>query len=103
MVRIPEQCMRVSDCFSSSEYSRLRQRVADAGFAHDIEWAETVGPPENAVDFALEAAFVICNSGMRWTVAIGIYGRVRGALTQGKSARTAFRHKGKSYFFYIAQ
>lgn len=62
----------------------------------DIEWAESLGPPRSADDFALTIVFVICNSGMRYTVARGIYDRVRDALYAGKSASTAFGHAGKT-------
>jgi len=64
--------------------------------AHDdIEWANNCRPPKHAVDFAQEAIFVICNSGMKNTVARGIYNRVRAALLNGHSSATVFGHKGK--------
>jgi hypothetical protein len=40
--------------------------------------------------------FVICNSGMKHTVARGVYNRVISALQGGESARTAFNHIGKA-------
>ncbi|TIR86905.1 MAG: hypothetical protein E5X04_00440, partial [Mesorhizobium sp.] len=55
-----------------------------------------MGEPEDASDFASEAIFVICNSGMKNTVARGIYKRVMEAIDRGDSASTAFRHTGKA-------
>jgi hypothetical protein len=52
--------------------------------------------PRDRDEFAREAIFVICNSGMRFTVAEGIFRRVVAALNIGKSAHTAFGHKGKA-------
>jgi hypothetical protein len=75
----------------------LVQRLRAAGYADDdIAWAESLTEPTNATDFALEIIFVICNSGMRFTVARGIYDRVRFALLHGGSATTAFGHAGKA-------
>lgn len=62
----------------------------------DIEWSAGCGAPDNAEDFALEAIFVICNSGMKNTVARGIFDRVAPALQAGRSASTVFRHAGKA-------
>ncbi|TIN82184.1 hypothetical protein [Mesorhizobium sp.] len=62
----------------------------------DIAWSENLGEPEDASDFASEAIFVICNSGMKNTVARGIYKRVMEAIDRGDSASTAFRHTGKA-------
>lgn len=71
--------------------------VARGGwFVADVEWSEGCGPPADAEDFASEAVFVICNSGMKNTVARGIFERVMVALRSGRSARAAFGHPGKS-------
>lgn len=61
----------------------------------DIKWAEELAPPTDAEDFALEIIFVICNSGMRFTVARGIYERVVEALYKGKPLGGVFGHIGK--------
>jgi hypothetical protein len=61
----------------------------------DIAWAENIQEPIDADDFALEAIFVICNSGMKNTVARGIYERVVKKLHAGEPAREAFKHDGK--------
>jgi hypothetical protein len=62
----------------------------------DIEWAEGLRPPATAVGFALEIIFVICNSGMKHTVAHGIYERVRAALASSKPVTAVFRHHAKA-------
>lgn len=75
---------------------RVVSAVTDRGHGDDIEWAENLAPPTNADAFAREVIFVICNSGMKNTVARGIYDRVMLAIDTGRSARTAFGHPGKS-------
>lgn len=67
-----------------------------AGYGDDVAWAESVGPPPSAEDFAKETIFVICNSGMRFTVARGIYDRVMAALRRGEPSARAFGHQGKT-------
>jgi hypothetical protein len=68
-----------------------------AGFAEaDVEWAEGCREPEDPAAFALEAAFVICNSGMQNKVARTIFEKVRTALLDGRSASEGFGHDGKA-------
>jgi hypothetical protein len=62
----------------------------------DIEWAQRCKPPQYADDFALEAIYVICNSGIKNTVALGIFKRCVGALTHGESVFAVFKHAGKA-------
>ncbi len=71
--------------------------LCDAGFAEaDIEWSENCGPPRDPEHFALETAFVICNSGMQNRIAAAIFARVRDALRSGGSAHDVFGHEGKA-------
>jgi hypothetical protein len=70
--------------------------VTAAGFGDDVTWAENLGPPADAEDFALETIYVICNSGMKNTVARGIYERVRAALYAGTPVAEVFGHNGKA-------
>ncbi len=80
-----------------AEWERVVRRLTELGFCpSDIEWSEALQPPIDPVEFAQELIFVICNSGMKNTVARGIYERVRGALAAGRSARTSFGHRGKA-------
>ena len=75
----------------------IGDRLAAAGFLHDdMDWSEKCGPPKDAEDFALEAIFVICNSGMQNKVARMIFDRVKPALLEGRSARAGFNHVGKT-------
>jgi hypothetical protein len=71
--------------------ARLGQLADD-----DIDWSEGIEPPADAEDFASEAIFVICNSGMKNTVARGIYNRVMPLVRAGGSARSGFGHPGKA-------
>lgn len=62
----------------------------------DLRWSEEVKPPSNAQDFASEVIFVICNSGMKNTVARGIFERCMRALEAAEPVQQAFKHPGKS-------
>lgn len=64
--------------------------------ADDVAWSESIEPPATAEEFAQEAIFVICNSGMKNTVAQMIYDRCIGALRAGMPVVGAFGHKGKA-------
>jgi len=81
---------------SVDTYLAIRAGVVQAGFQHDIDWSQSVGTPETPEILAQEAIFVICNSGMRHTVAQQIYRRVMHALIVGVDPREVFRHPGKS-------
>lgn len=71
--------------------------LLDEGVAeHDIAWAESAAPPCDPDEFGRETIYVIANSGMRFTVAQGIFRRVMAALEAGGSAHDAFGHKGKA-------
>jgi hypothetical protein len=77
-------------------FDHIVARLRALGFAdHDIEWSENVGPPPTADEFALETIFVICNSGMKNTVARRIYERVRAALLLNGRPGEVFGHQGK--------
>jgi len=71
--------------------------LCEAGFGEaDVEWSENRGPPTDPEHFALETAFVICNSGMQNRIAAAIFKRVRDALLTGGSAGDVFGHEGKA-------
>lgn len=66
----------------------------------DIAWAESLGkPPETPEEFAIEVIYVICNSGMKFTVARKIFEKCRDALLDGRPVAAVFNHKGKSAAF----
>lgn len=61
----------------------------------DIDWSEHCKPPVSAEEFASEAIFVICNSGMKHTVARRIYAKIMPELQSDGSASSVFGHRGK--------
>lgn len=73
----------------------IRAAVTAAGYGDDVEWSEALTAPTDAEHFASEVIFVICNSGMRFTVARDIYNKVMECLRWGVSAGVVFGHKGK--------
>ncbi len=79
-----------------ADFSTLLDRLMAAGFGDDLAWAENLGPPADADEFAHEVIFVICNSGMRYTVAQMIYERCVGALYASRPVSEVFGHKGKA-------
>lgn len=62
----------------------------------DIAWAQELQTPANPDQFALEAIFVICNSGMKNTVARGIFQRCTAALQDSSAVFAVFKHPGKA-------
>jgi hypothetical protein len=78
-----------------NDFFHLLVLLGDTGRA-DIEWANRCKAPADPEEFALEVIFVICNSGMKHTVARNIYIACRAALLAGRSASTCFGHKGKA-------
>ncbi len=77
----------------ANDLTRIIEALGEQG-QDDIRWAERLESPED--NFAGETIFVICNSGMRHTVAREIFRRVMAALRAGQSARTVFGHKDKA-------
>ncbi len=73
----------------------LEQALRANGYGPVIDWSESIRSPEDAEKFASCAIYVICNSGMRVTVAAPIAERCIAALLAGESATTVFRHPGK--------
>ncbi len=80
---------------TADDFRRIRALLGTQA-EDDIEWAESLQPPVGGIDFALETIFVICNSGMKNTVARGIYQRCEIALTHGRPVCDVFRHPGKA-------
>lgn len=80
---------------SAADFSRIRTALGDQA-EQDIAWAERCAAPDTAYRFALEAIFVICNSGMKNTVALRIFNDVTTALSMGGRAEDAFGHPGKA-------
>ena len=78
------------------QFREIEAAVVAAGYGDRIIWSETVGPPITARQFAREAIYVICNSGMRNSIARPIFERCVVALEAGHSATTVFGHPGKA-------
>jgi hypothetical protein len=62
----------------------------------DIAWAEALEAPTDADSFAMDVVYVICNSGMKNTVARLIFDKVEQALLLGTPVLDVFRHVGKA-------
>lgn len=88
---------RKREVITAAKFVEIVGRLRSAGFADDdIAWSENACAPADAKQFAMEAIFVICNSGMKNTVARRIYEKVKVALFRGESVRTVFGHPGKA-------
>ena len=70
-----------------SHYRELRTAVIEAGYEHDIDWAQTVKAPATPVDFAGEVIWVILCSGMKEQVARIIQHRVSATIRAGKPVK----------------
>lgn len=77
-------------------FRAIEGAIRAAGFASVIEWSEKIPAPEDADEFASEAIYVICNSGMKASVARPIYQRCLNALEAAESSKSAFGHPGKT-------
>lgn len=79
-----------------AQFRQLEAVLRARGYNEMIEWSETVKPPANATTFAKEVVYVICNSGMNFLTANGIYWKCIRALRAGQSSTTVFGHPGKT-------
>ena len=70
-------------------YRHARSTVISDGFQRDIDWASAINPPTTPYEFACEVIFVICNSGMKATVAARIFRRVISAKRRGLPATSS--------------
>jgi len=82
---------------SIGDYRRVVEALRAAGWADDdIKWSENVKPPTDPEAFAKEVIWVLCCSGMRFTVARLIEGRVLAAIKAGVPVNSVFGHPGKA-------
>ncbi|GAA4746958.1 hypothetical protein GCM10023264_10800 [Sphingomonas daechungensis] len=79
-----------------SRFRRIEAAVVRAGHGEDVQWAEQIGQPADAREFAGIAINVVCNSGMKFSIAREIFGRCMAALEQSGSVRGVFGHPGKA-------
>lgn len=80
---------------TAADFEHLVRAMGDQA-ADDIDWSESLQMPEHEDDFAQDAIFVICNSGMKNTVARLIYEKCTYALGAGIPVFEVFRHPGKA-------
>jgi hypothetical protein len=81
---------------TAADFRRIRALLGEQA-EDDIEWAtEECVPPVNPGRFASEVIFVICNSGMKNTVALKIVERCIVALNDGRPVLEVFGHPGKA-------
>lgn len=83
---------------TADRYRELKAAIIEAGYGHDIEWAENIKPIEERGpnEFFDEYAWVVINSGMKNQVAHIIWDRVRKALgSRGRVSTSDFGHIAK--------
>lgn len=81
---------------TAEDYLTLRSRLLSAGYAEELDWAATVGPPRDAVHLALEYTHVVVNSGMKAQIAEKIHDKIKMARAFGNPASSVFGHKAKA-------
>jgi hypothetical protein len=77
-------------------FRRIEDAVRSAGYSPVIDWSENIRAPASADEFATAAIYVICNSGMKNSVAAPIAARCIEALNEGNPATAVFGHPGKA-------
>lgn len=80
---------------SKDDFLRILDLLGDQG-REDVEWANGCKMPDSPEDFALEVIYVICNSGMKHKVAVGIFERCKSAVLEGQPVINYFGHQGKA-------
>lgn len=79
-----------------AQFRDIEAMVREAGYGASIEWSENVAAPISAEAFAKQAIYVICNSGMRNSVAQPIFERCMIELSVGGSCKAVFGHPKKA-------
>lgn len=78
-------------------FRHLLEKVCAAGYMQEVEWARNIETCESVDDLAWEYIWVVCNSGMKNTVAEMIFrDRVRPALLNGQPVIKFFKHANKA-------
>lgn len=80
---------------TADDFRRIRAMLGQQA-EEDIGWAQDLMPPSGPRGFALEIIFVICNSGMKNTVARLIFENCKNALLLGTPVFDVFKHPGKA-------
>ena len=77
-------------------YLNLKKRVIDAGYADEIDWADDVKRPKKPWQLAQETIYVICNSGMKYQIAVKIYDKICDAIKADIPVIDVFKNKNKA-------
>jgi DNA-binding phage protein len=80
---------------TKDSYLAVKEKIINAGYAHEIEWAENLKPCPDAGTFFCEYMWVVLNSGMKNQIAAQIEARIYKAWEEGKPTTSAFGHRGK--------
>src|SRR5689334_4547840 len=77
-------------------FRKLEMALRARGYGAMIAWSQSIEPPKDAEDFATRVIYVICNSGMRVTIAAPIAEKCIAALREGCSVADVFGHPRKA-------
>jgi cobalamin biosynthesis Co2+ chelatase CbiK len=80
-------------------YLDIKKKLIDLGYSEEIASVEHVlnNPCDNKDDFLTQYVWVICNSGMKYQIAVKIFEKVISALNENRDINNVFGHKGKCY------
>ena len=78
-----------------NEYLNLKANVIEQGFEKEYEWAQGLEFPDSSNTLCFETIHVICNSGMKYSIAQQIYSRIIKAIADGVDVGLVFKNKNK--------
>lgn len=81
---------------TAERFHCLENALRARGYGPMIDWSQSIRPPTDADDFAARVLYVICNSGLRVTIAAPIADACATALRKGQSATEVFGHARKA-------
>ncbi len=80
----------------ASDYLALKEKVIEAGYAGEVDWAGSITTCVRPELFLEEYIWVVINAGMREQVARKIYTKVMEVLFTGVPVLEVFAHAGKA-------
>jgi hypothetical protein len=81
---------------TAKRFLLLENALRARGYGPMIDWSQSIEPPTDADDFASRVIYVICNSGLRVTIAAPIAEACVTVLREGRSATEVFGHARKA-------
>lgn len=81
---------------SPVQYMDLKAAIIDRGYAEEIDWAQSIRPVSDPMDFWTEYAWVVLNSGMKEQIARMIWEKVRPVVHGGGTASSVFGYRAKA-------